>query len=263
MAHSNLVQSLERGLAIIDLVARSGSGLTLTEIMEAVQLKRPTAFNLTKTLVVHRYLEKSGRPVRFLLGPAALEAVEAWRHREMARQFGDLVKDLAAAIAQSTVVLAEPLGGEVIAVHLVEKNRPGVVQHSSTRRLTPYVHASTLCLMAFWPPAELAAYEARYPFQEYGAGVWGPETKLDAFLEAARRQGHVAWEGPDSRFLVGAPVYSAEGALLAAVGVSVTMNPSWGESKKSAIVAQVKTAVGRLRPGSEGSASPRSAPAIA
>ena len=245
MAHSNLVQSLERGIMIIDLVARSGSGLTLAELADALGVTRPTAFNLTRTLIAHRYLEKTARPVRFLLGPGVLEAAEAWRHREMARQFAGLVQHLASRI-DATVVLAEPLGGEVIAVHLVEKNRAGVVQHSASRRLAPYIHASTLCLMAFWPAAEEAAYVARYPFQEYGAGIWGTEERLNDFLQETRTRGYVEWEAPNSRFLVGVPVYSAEGTLLAAVGVSVAMTRRWSSAEKSKVVRTVTEAVARL-----------------
>lgn len=230
---------------IVDLVARSGSGLTLAEIADALGVKRPTAFNLTRTLVAHRYLEKTTRPVKFLLGPGVLEAAEAWRHREMARQFEGLVRSLASKI-DATVVLAEPLGGEVIAVHLIEKNRPGVVQHSAARRLAPYIHASTLCMMAFWPAAEEAAYAARYPFSEYGAGVWGTEERLRRFLEETRARGFVAWEAPTARFLVGVPVYAREGTLLAAVGVSVAATEPLSEAKKDKIVQTVTQAVARL-----------------
>ena len=41
----------------------------------------------TRTLLASRYLEKTSRPVHYLLGAAVLESAEAWRHRETARQF--------------------------------------------------------------------------------------------------------------------------------------------------------------------------------
>ena len=37
MANNDLVQSLQRGMIIIDLVARSGSGLTLMELVDALK----------------------------------------------------------------------------------------------------------------------------------------------------------------------------------------------------------------------------------
>lgn len=234
-------------MMIVDLVARSGSGMTLMELADALGVKRPTAFNLTRTLVAHRYLEKSTRPVRFLLGPAILENAEAWRHREIAREFEHLVRTLAGEVQNAAVVLAEALGGEVVAVHLIDKNRPGTVQHSSTRRLAPYIHASTLCFQAFWPPDEESAYEARYPFHEYGAGVWGTEVKLRSFLQNARERGYVAWKAPNDRFLVGVPVYSKESTLLAAIGVSVASQNPLTEAEKSRIVQKVTTAVAGLQ----------------
>jgi DNA-binding IclR family transcriptional regulator len=243
MANNDLVQSLQRGMTILDLVARSGRGLTLMEIADALSVKRPTAFNLTRTLVAHRYLVKTTKPVRFLLGAALLENAEAWRHREIARKFEDLVRRLAAGIPNATVVLAEAMGEEVVAVHLIEKNRPGLVQHSSTRRLAPYVHASTLCFLAFWPPDEERAYETRYPFGEYGSGVWGEEQRLRDFLKEARNQGYVAFEAPTGRFLVGFPVCSPEGNLLATVGVSVATESPLALHEKDAIIAKVREGV--------------------
>jgi len=247
MANNNLVQSLQRGLTILDLVARSGSGLSLMEIADALAVKRPTAFNLTRTLVAQRYLVKTTKPIRFLLGSAILENAEAWRHREIARQFEELVRNLAAEIPNATVVLAEAMGEEVVAVHLIEKNRPGVVQHSSTRRLAPYVHASTLCFLAFWPPDEERAYENRYPFGEYGSGVWGEEKRLREFLAEARQQGYVAFDAPTGRFLVGFPVFSQEGNLLATVGVSVATDRPLTVREKEAIIRLVREGVDGLR----------------
>jgi DNA-binding IclR family transcriptional regulator len=234
MAHNNLVQSLERGIKILNLVARSGNGMTLSELADALEVQRPTAFNLARTLVAHRYLDKTPRPVRFLLGPAALEIAEMWRHRTVVLQFEELVKFLADKL-QATVVVAEPLGGDIIAAHLVEKDRAGVVQHSGSRRLTPYVHASTLCMMAFWPAEEAAAYRARYPFEEYGAGVWGTEQRLHKFLEDTRSRGYVSWDGPNSRFLIGVPIFAKSGTLLAAVGVALesTRVPTAAEKAKA------------------------------
>jgi DNA-binding IclR family transcriptional regulator len=104
-------------------------------------------------------------------------------------------------------------------------------------------------MMAFWPPADEAAYQARYPFQEYGAGIWGTEERLQAFLAETRQRGCVAWEAPNSRFLVGLPVYSREGSLLAAVGVSVAMTRPWSEAEKDGIVRIVTEAVARLEAG--------------
>lgn len=243
MASNDLVQSLQRGMTIVDLVARSGSGLTLMEIADTLGVKRPTAFNLTRTLVAHRYLVKTTKPVRFALGAAVLENAEAWRHREIARQFEALVRRLAADIPNATVVLAEAMGEEIVAVHLIEKNRPEIVQHSATRRLAPYVHASTLCFLAFWSAEEERAYENRYPFGEYGSGVWGEEQRLRDFLKETRERGYVAFESPNGRFLVGFPVYSKEGNLLAAVGVSVATEHTLTHREKDSIVTKVQRRV--------------------
>ena len=53
MPGSALVQSLLRGLSIVELVAESESGVSLTEIAGHLGVGRPAAHNLARTLVTN------------------------------------------------------------------------------------------------------------------------------------------------------------------------------------------------------------------
>ena len=61
MKETGTVQSVTRGLEILERAAAAESGLTLAELAAALGVSRPTAFNLAKTLVVRGYLEKVSR----------------------------------------------------------------------------------------------------------------------------------------------------------------------------------------------------------
>ena len=69
MAEPKLVQSVVRGMQMLELVSRVGSGIDLRTISEVLELKSPTAHNLLRTLVELGYLQKTTRPVRYVLGP--------------------------------------------------------------------------------------------------------------------------------------------------------------------------------------------------
>jgi DNA-binding IclR family transcriptional regulator len=85
--------------------------------------------------------------------------------------------------------------------------------------LAPYTMALTLCFQAFWPASDRAAYEARYPFEEYGRGAWGDEAALEAFLVGCRHVGYVE-RGAPGPYRVAAPITGADGRGLAVLGLS-------------------------------------------
>ncbi|MEX0746059.1 MAG: helix-turn-helix domain-containing protein [Phycisphaeraceae bacterium] len=69
MPGSERVQSVNRALELLERVARSDGGMTVRELSEATNLKRPTVNNLVLTLVDRGYLTGRGSPARYSLGP--------------------------------------------------------------------------------------------------------------------------------------------------------------------------------------------------
>src|SRR5260370_9964138 len=59
-APAGRVQSLTRGLSILEALARSGSGLTLTDVAHRVQLAPSTAHRLLGTLEKMGYVHQAG-----------------------------------------------------------------------------------------------------------------------------------------------------------------------------------------------------------
>jgi DNA-binding IclR family transcriptional regulator len=57
---------LERGLAVLELVAKSNGGLTLRELSQALQLPRSSTHCLLVTLQRHGYLTRNGRTGRYM-----------------------------------------------------------------------------------------------------------------------------------------------------------------------------------------------------
>src|ERR1041385_141614 len=62
------VPALERGLAVLELLASSRSGLTLPEISKELQLPKSSVHCLLVTLERHRYLHRNERTSRYMFG---------------------------------------------------------------------------------------------------------------------------------------------------------------------------------------------------
>ena len=61
MANSDLVQSLLRGLDIVELLAAHPEGMRLNDLADATGLKKPTAHNLLRTLCARDFVAQDDR----------------------------------------------------------------------------------------------------------------------------------------------------------------------------------------------------------
>ena len=56
------IQSLARGLTIIDLVSNSEEGVSITELAEVLGIDKSSASRLVKTLVTYQYVQQKSGP---------------------------------------------------------------------------------------------------------------------------------------------------------------------------------------------------------
>lgn len=169
MPGDNLIQSVLRSLTLLECVAGSENGLTLQEMARALGVPPPTAHNLARTLLSRGYLEKVSHPVRYRLGAAVFELVQARGRRELARRAGEMLPQLAAAFPAATLTFTEIVGGEVLPALRMSPERPGFLQQGYGQPMGAYTSASALLFQAFATDLEREDYRRRYPFAEYGA----------------------------------------------------------------------------------------------
>ena len=246
MSGTGLVQSLARGLDILQAVARSDNGLRLNEIASAMGLKPPTAHSLAKTLASRGFLSKARPGPRYTLGPAALEMADWRRKRSLARRAAREVARLFDDVGM-TVTYAEPVGGELAVRLRMSPDRPGVLQEPEGFTFRPYTSASLLAYLAHCTEEERETVRRRYPFIEYGAHAWKTEASLESFIEEVRRKGYAApeWEDRDI-FHAAAPVFGAGRALVATLGVSARSKTAPGRERRDAIVRRLVQAAASL-----------------
>ncbi|MEX0774820.1 MAG: helix-turn-helix domain-containing protein [Phycisphaeraceae bacterium] len=222
MPHSSLVQSVLRGMDIVDLVSQSEIGLSLRDVCTALRLKQPTAHNLIRTLVARGFVEKTTSPVRYRLGPAvtrlagerASHSITRAAANVMGRFFHQIRAELPAHIGpyeEAAVTFGRWIGDEVMMVLRLRLHQPGVLERPM-KAFNPYQSAAALVFQAHWTQEERKAFWRRHPMAEFGGQVWKSEEQLLEFLGQVRQAGYA--QPPfykDGQFRVAVPVFAAGG----------------------------------------------------
>jgi len=69
----SVIQSLSRGLTVVELLAESPESLSVTEIAQKLKVDKSSATRLLQTLVHHRFAAKDLNSRRYMLGPRLSE----------------------------------------------------------------------------------------------------------------------------------------------------------------------------------------------
>ena len=187
MPNSELVQSLLRGADLLKLISSSPEGLRLSELCAATGLKKSTAHNLMRTLCFRKFAVKDEHN-RFHIGPAVQEIADGTPAHRKLRHARSAIQKLRTTFPDCTITLSALVGAEVRCLFRVTPFKPGVVQLPGGRCFLPFVSASAILLQSLYPQ-KTAALEQQYPFEEYGAGLWGSIENFSAAKEKVVQDG--------------------------------------------------------------------------
>lgn len=189
-----IAQTLDRGLQVLEAVARSGDPVGVAEVAAAAGLDRTVAHRLVSTLALRGYLHREGGGYR--LGPTCLALASAITDlRTMAAPFLDRL----ARNTGETVHVVVLSGREVVFIDGVESSHTLRVA-ARTGRLVP-AHATSV------GKAWMAALPDGRVDELYGQAELTPVTErtitdrraLARELEAIRRRGYATSHGESER----------------------------------------------------------------
>lgn len=211
------IQSLARGLKIMELLAGSEDLVSITELAEELGIDKSSASRLVQTLAKHGYAEQDVASRRYRLGPQVVRLSRSLLTRMPLR---DEAKPFLRQLVERT--------GECAHLAILAQDQAlyiDQVESAATLRVTTGVgtlaplHCTALgkTLLAFGDnvalPANLPAFTPRT--------ITNPET-LRMHLEQTRRQGYAI---DDEEYdygvrCVAAPVYDFRGKVIGAIGIS-------------------------------------------
>ncbi|TPK12884.1 helix-turn-helix domain-containing protein [Mesorhizobium sp. B2-5-9] len=150
------VGSLERGLGVMEILARHPSGMTLTEMAEQAGLTRAGARRFLLTLTATGYATQSGRV--FSLSPRLLTVARSWLGGASLWSFAAPIMRAIAAQLNEACSAAILSGDDVVYVARVPGRRILSVSLDVGTRLPAYCTSMGRMLLAGLTPAELDAF---------------------------------------------------------------------------------------------------------
>ncbi len=210
------IQSLARGLKILDILGRAQEGVSITELAETLGVDKGSASRLVATLVNYGYAEKDEQTRRFHLGPQVVPLSRSVLARLTMR---DVAKPFLRQLMERTgecAHLAVPAQGRVLYVDQVES--PATLRvNAQVGTLNP-LHCTALgkALLAF---GELELPDTLESFTPHT--LTDPD-QLRNNLEQVRAQGYAV---DDEEFDLGVrciavPVFDFRGRAAGSIGIS-------------------------------------------
>jgi IclR family pca regulon transcriptional regulator len=222
----NVVNSLFKGLRVLEAFSAERSEMTLSEVAAAAELDPGTAFRMLNTLVMLGYLDRIPESRRFRL---TLKVVDLGMHaigrsdlREIARP---ILRSLVGEVSEAAS-LGVLEGGDVL---YVERVRAGLTRMGVDIRIGTTIPAAYSmigqAILAYLSPADMKRVAATEPRPgEFSAKPLG-RTELERILAEVRGNGFAlsdSYFGSGLRVLA-VPVLDLDGYPLAAVSVAAPM----------------------------------------
>lgn len=218
-ANSEFVQSLERGLAVIQAFGPSRPEMTISEVADATGTTRATARRFLLTLEQLGHIRSDGRkfsltPHVLCLGYAYLSSLDWWQIAQDVME--GVVQELQESCSASVLD-----GKDVIYVARVSATRIMSINLSIGTRLPAHVTSLGRVLLSHQPPEMLDEYLAGIAPQKFTERTKIDPAELREAIETARLKGYalVDQELETGLRSLAVPIYDRSGRILAALNV--------------------------------------------
>jgi DNA-binding IclR family transcriptional regulator len=213
-----------RAFGLLEALAEHPAGLSHADLSRRLRIPKSTASYLLRTLERLGYIRREKETGKYRLG---LKVLALQRAALSGLEIRPAAQPALRALVERTGLtthLAVLDRGQ--AVYIEKLDAPGFVKMDTWVGRRMYVHATSVgkALAAFLHPDELGAL-----LREHGLPRQTPRTvasaaRLQAELEKVRQHGYAVDDEENSLGVrcVGAPVFDADGRVVAAVGVSGT-----------------------------------------
>lgn len=182
------VQSLQRGLHMIEFAATAEHGASLKELAETAGCSTPAAFHMAQTLVDAGFLRREENPVRFFPGDRLFALAANQPELQLDARMEEIMRQIHEALPGVSVFFCrEHL--EDVQVHLQWRSAADRLDRDIDYTLPPYTSVGSLAHLAFWPAERATRYFHVHDFSAHGLVLWADRPALDDFLGAIRRTG--------------------------------------------------------------------------
>jgi IclR family acetate operon transcriptional repressor len=217
-----MIQSLRRGLAILEAVAAKGTGVPLAAVCREAGLHRSTAHHLLRTLAALGYVAQDEDSRAYRLGPAVYRLASAsWSEGQLAEIAVPVLRELVRKTGE-TANLAVRRGDEAVLVETLDGG--GTLRVVDRVGAARPIHCSAIgkALLAWAPADERETVLRRLKLVRYAPATITSRERLRRELARTRAAGYALDEEEMSPGVccVAAPVFAFSGGPVAAVGIA-------------------------------------------
>lgn len=218
------VPSLEKGFAILEILAESKKGLTLSNLTQRMELPKSSVHTLLLTLERTGYLHRNESTGRYLFGTKLfLLATKSVSRLELKEQAMPSLASLAKETGL-TVHMAIPERGTAI---LIEKmDPPGLIRLATWPGKQMDLHCTGVgkALLAYSSREEVSNLIRGYGLPKHNARTLSSSKRLREELAQIREHGYSYDDEEDEVGLrcIGAPVFDRNRVCIAAISVAGT-----------------------------------------
>lgn len=241
------VPALERGLAILELVVKSRTGLTFSQIARRVDFPKSSTHCLLLTLDREGFLRRSGNAGRYVCGPRLAHiahwALDGAAIRERA---APILRELSVRFGM-TVHMAIFEDDQVILI--AKAALPGARGVSTWMGKRLDLHCTSLgkCLAAYLPEAEVERLTRERGLFRHNENTIISLSRLKLELERTRQLGYAIDDEEEELGVrcVGVPLFVTDGSVTAALSVTGTTE-SINSDNSPAIVEALKSSARQI-----------------
>ena len=218
---NSLLTTVSKSLDLIEAVAYSQEGLTITQIADVLERPKSSIFRYLATLEQRGYLERNPITQRYLLGMKFLQLGATYSQR------WDLTNAATAVLLElrdqtlETVNLAMPRNNRVVYLQTIQSPQP--VRVTEQLGLDSPMHATALgkVMLSLMPPQLVQIVLARQMERFTDSTITEPVKLLDE-LSRIREIGYAIDDCESSLEIrcVASPIQNRNGELVAAISIS-------------------------------------------
>lgn len=241
------VPALERGLKILEVVANSMHGWTLSEISRLVELPKSSTHCLLSTLELLGYLQRNARTNRYMFGLKSLKvANEGLACIELRERALPCLWSLSQSTRLTTHLMV-PAFQEAVIVGKVEP--PGLLRLATWigKRMDLHCTGGGKALLAYFTEPDVQRLVRECGLPRHNENTIGSSTRLISELASIRKQGYSLDDEEDEIGVrcLAAAVFDSGANAVASISISgnvmqITANNMAG------LVAEVKKAASNI-----------------
>lgn len=238
------VQSVERALMLVDLLAQENREMALTEISKMINWPKSTVHGLLTTLRDFGYIDQSPATGHYRLGARLFElgnlVARGWNIRSIAMPAMQRLNNLLGEMVQ----LATEDKGEVLYLEKLDSTHIMRIVSEIGARLPMHCSGLGKMLLAYKTPSEVKWILSKHGMRAMTPRTITSQSQLEKELEKIRRQGYAMddREIMDSLRCVAAPIRDRDGRVKYAISVSGLANSLQGDHLEKTLEELQKTA---------------------